>query len=149
MDVSLLAHKNLDNLHGYVNLEYADPELLSDFLLNFQLLNEDEKVIGFYINQSIDRDLIIVTDQQIIIRDSDRFTSIEYNNIQSVHTKYDKGINKIFVCQKNGLSNLVLVAGIREDKFLDLYGFLRFIKKVLVNINLNNTITLAIQKISH
>jgi hypothetical protein len=145
MDVSLLAHKNLDSLHGYIDLKYVDRELSSDFLLNFQLSNQDEKVIGFYINQSTDRDLIIITDRQIVIRNLDRFTSIKYNNILSVHVKLSKGTNRIFIYQKDGLSNSILVKvnGIKEDKFLDLYGFLRFTKKVLVNISLNNAAILA------
>jgi hypothetical protein len=142
MDISLLAHKNLDSLHGYIDLKYADRELSSIFLSNFQLFTEDEKVIGFYINQSNDRDLIIITDRQIVIRNLDRFISIKYNNIQSVYTEHSKGANRIFVCQKDEIFNSILVTGTKEGKFLDLYGFLRFIKKVLVNINLNNAATL-------
>ena len=144
MDFAILAHKNLDNLHGYVDIEHADLTLKKYLCFNFQPLSEDEKIIGVYLNQSIDRDLIIITDLQIVICDLDRFVSIAYNDIQSVHTEPSSNTNKIFVRQKDGSSHSILVSGIKGNKFLDIYGFLRFMKKILININLNNTVSLAV-----
>lgn len=144
MDVITLAHKNLDSLHGYIDIEHADLTLKRYLSLNFQPLSENEKIIGVYLNQSLDRDLIIITSLQIVICDLDLFVSIEYDDIQSVHTEMSKNTNKIFVRQKDGSSHSILVSGIKEDKFLDIYGFLRFIKKVLVNINLSNAVSLTV-----
>lgn len=144
MDFTILAHKNLDSLHGYIDIEHADLTLKKYLFLKFQPLNEDEKIIGVYLNQSLDRDLIIITNLQIVIFDLDRFISIKYDDIQSVHTEPSKNTNKIFVRRKDGSSHSILVSGIKGDKFLDIYGFLRFMKKVLVNINLNNTVSLAV-----
>ena len=143
MDVNVLAHKNLDSLHGYIGIEQAELTLKRYLFLNFQPLCENEKIIGVYFNQSIDRDLIVITDLQIVICDLDRFVGIKYDDIQSVHTEPSKNTNKIFVRQKDGLSHSILVSGIKGDKFHDIYGFLRFMKKVLVNINLNNAVSLA------
>ena len=76
MDFTILAHKNLDSLQGYIDIEHADLTLKRYLLLNFQRLSEDEKIIGCYLNQSLDRDLIIITDLQLVICDLDRFINI-------------------------------------------------------------------------
>ena len=144
VDVITLAHKNLDSLHGYTDIEHADLTLKQYLSFHFEPLNEDEQIIGFYLNQSLDRDLIIITNIQIVIYNLDRFVSIRYDDIQSVQTEPSKNTNKIFVRQKDGSSHSILVSGIKEDKFLDIYGFLRFMKKVLVNINLSNAVSLTV-----
>ena len=144
MDLTTLAHKNLDSLHGYIDIEHADLTLKRYLFLNFQRLSEDEKIIGCYLNQSLDRDLIIITNLQLVICDLDRFISIKYDDIQSVYTEPSKSTDKIFIRQKDGSSHSILVSGVKGDKFLDIYGFLRFVKKVLVNINLNNAVSLTV-----
>ena len=144
MDIPTLAYKNLNCLHGYVDIHHTDLALKKYLLSNFQPVKEDEKIIGVYLNQSLDRDLIIITDLQLVICDSDRFVSIKYDDIQSVCTEPSKNTNKIFVRQKDGLSHSILISGVKGDKFLDIYGFLRFIKKVLVNSNLNNPVSLTV-----
>lgn len=144
MDVNVLAHKNLDSLHGYIGIEQADLTLKRYLYLNFQPLSENEKIIGVYFNQSIDRDLIIITDLQMVACDLNRSISIKYNDIESIHIEPSKNTNKIFVRQKNGSSHSILVSGIKGDKFLDIYGFLRFMKKILININLSNAVSLAV-----
>jgi hypothetical protein len=144
MDITTLAHKNLDILHGYIDIEHADLTLKRYLFLNFQPLSEDEKIIGFYLNQSLDHDLIIITDLQIVICDLDRLISIKYDDIESVHTEPSKNSNTIFVRQKDGSSDSILVSGIKGDKFLDIYGFSRFLKKILVNLNLNNAVSLTV-----
>jgi hypothetical protein len=50
MDIALLAQKNLSNLEGYIGAEHEDRKHFHDFSLNFQLLDKDEKIIGFYKN---------------------------------------------------------------------------------------------------
>ena len=135
MDLTILAHKNLDSLHGYIDIEHVDLTLKRYLFLNFQRLSDDEKIIGCYLNRAPDRDLIIITDLQLVICDLDRFINIKYGDIQSVYTEPSKITNKIFVRQKDGSSHSILVSGVKGDKFLDIYGFLRFIKKVLVNSN--------------
>jgi hypothetical protein len=146
MDIISLAHKNLSNLAGYTDVDREDRTYLSNFLLNFQFVNESEKIIGFYKNKSPEHDFIVITNQRIVISNLEQLTtySIRYDNIEDVHTEPSKNINKIFVHQKDGSSDSILVSGIKEDKFLDIYGFLRFLKKVLVNINLNNAVSLAV-----
>lgn len=144
MDVNVLAHKNLDSLHGYIGIEQADLTLKRYLSLNFQPLSENDKIIGVYFNQSIDRDLIIVTALQMVICDLDRSIGIKYNDVESVHIEPSKNTNKIFVRQKDGSSHSILVSGIKGDKFLDIYGFLRFMKKIVININLSNTVSLAV-----
>ena len=135
MDFIILAHKNLDSLHGYIDIEHVDLTLKRYLFLNFQRLSDDEKIIGCYLNQSPDRDLIIITNLQLIICDLDKFVSIKYDDIQSICTEPSKNTNKIFVREKDGSSHSILVSEVKGDKFLDIYGFLRFIKKVLVNSN--------------
>jgi hypothetical protein len=144
MDVNVLAHKNLDSLHGYIDIEQADLTLKRYLSLNFQPLSENEKMIGVYFNQSIDLHFIVITDLQIVICDLDRFVSIKYDDIQSIHTEPIQNTNKIFVRHKDGSSHSILVSGIKGNKFHDIYGFLRFMKKVLININLNNAVSLAV-----
>ena len=135
MNLTILAHKNLDSLHGYIDIEHVDLTLKRYLFLNFQRLSEDEKIIGCYLNQSLDRDLIIITDLQLVICDLDQFISIKHDDIQSVCIEPSNITNKIFVRQKDGSSHSILVSGVKGDKFLDIYGFLRFMKKVLVNSN--------------
>jgi hypothetical protein len=146
MDVRSLAHKNLINLNGYIDVKDENRTYLSNFLLDCQFVNEDEQIIGFYRNKSPEHDFIVITSQRMVINDLERLTtySIRYDNIQDVHTEPNKNTNKIFVRQKDGSSNSILVGGIKGDKFLDIYGFLRFLKKILVNLNLNNTVSLTI-----
>ncbi len=144
MDVITLAHKNLDSLHGYIDIEHADLTLKRYLSLNFQPLSENEKIIGVYLNQSLDRYLIIITNLQIVTCNLDRFFSIKYDDIQSVYIEPTKSTNRIFIRQKDGSSPSILVSGIKEDKFLDIYSFLRFMKKVLVNIKLNNAVSLTV-----
>jgi hypothetical protein len=146
MDVISLARKNLSNLAGYIDIEDEDRKSFCDFLLDFQFVDEDEKIIGFYNNKSPEHDFIVITSQRMLINDMERLTisSIKYDNIQDVHTEPSKSTNKIFVRQKDGSSDSILVSGIKGDKFLDIYGFLRFLKKVLVNRNLNNAVSLAV-----
>ena len=144
MDLTILAHKNLDSLHGYIDIEHVDLTLNRYLFLNFKRLSEDEKIIGCYLNQSLDRDLIIITDLQLVICNLDRFVSIRYDDIQSVCAEPIKSANKIFIRQKDGSSHSILISGVKGDKFLDIYGFLRFMKKVLVNSNLNNPVSLTV-----
>ncbi len=146
MDITSLARKNLSTLAGYFDIEHEDRISLGDFLVNFQFIDENEKIIGFYRNESPECDFIVITSQRIVVNDLERLAtySIRYNDIQDVHTEPIKSIDKIFVRQKNGSSDSILISGIKEDKFLDVYGFLRFLKKVIININLNNTVSLAV-----
>ncbi len=146
MNIISLAHKNLSNLAGYIDVENENRTSLSNFLLNFQFVNEDEKIIGFYRNQCPEHDFIVITSQRIVVNDLEQLTtySIRYDNIEDVHTEPSKSTNKIFVRQKDGSSDSILVSGIKGDKFLDIYGFLRFLKKVLVNIHLNNAVSLSV-----
>jgi hypothetical protein len=146
MDVRLLARKNLISLDGYVDVKDENRTCLSSFLLNFKFINEDEQIIGFYRNKSPEHDFIVITSQRMVINDLERLTSysIRYDTIQDVHIEPSKYTNKIFIRQKDGASDSILVSGIKGDKFLDIYGFLRFLKKILVNINLNNAVSLAV-----
>jgi hypothetical protein len=145
MDVALLAQKNLSNLEGYIGLDNEEYKYLYNFLLNLQFLNKDETTIGFYRNQSLEYDFITITSQRVLVVNSERLaTSIRYENIQDVHTEPTKGTNTIFIRQKDGSSDYILISGVKGDKFLDVYGFLRFLKKVIVNIKLNNTVSLTI-----
>jgi hypothetical protein len=145
VDIALLAQKNLNDLSGYTAIEQVDGKYLGDFQLNFQILNEDEEIIGFYRNQPPEHNVIAITSQRIAISDSEQYQrSIFYENIQAIHTEPSKNTNKIFVRQKDGSSDSILVNGIKGDKFLDVYGFSRFLKKVMININLNNTISLTV-----
>jgi hypothetical protein len=88
----------------------------------------------------------VITSQRLVVNNLERLIlrSIMYSNIQDVHTEPSNNTNKIFVRQKDGSSDSILIGGIKEDKFHDIYGVLRFLKKVLVNINLNNTVSLAV-----
>lgn len=145
MDIALLAQKNLSKLENYIGIDNEDHKYLYNFLLNFQPLNKEEKIIGFYKNQSLEYDFIAITSQRILVVNSGRIaTSIRYENIQDVHTEPTKGTNTIFIRQKDGSSDYILISGVKGDKFLDVYGFLRFLKKVIVNIKLNNTVSLTI-----
>ena len=118
MNLTILAHKNLDSLHGYIDIEHADLTLKRYLFLNFQQLSEDEKIIGCYLNQSLDRDLIIITDLQLVICDLDQFVSIKYDDVQSVCIEPSNITNKIFVRQKDGLSHSILVSGVKKINFL-------------------------------
>jgi Bacterial PH domain len=144
MDVRALARKNLISLDGYIDVKDENRICLSDFLLNFQVVNEDEQIIGFYRNKFPEHVFIVITSQRMVICDLDRSISIKYNDIESVHIEPSKNTNKIFVRQKDGSSYPILVSGIKGDKFLDIYGFLRFMKKIVININLNNAVSLAV-----
>jgi hypothetical protein len=146
MDITLLAHKNLDSLDGYIDIKHERSSYFSNFLSGIQFLDRDEKIIGFYINEPLKQDFIVITSQRLVVGDLNRQTieSIRYDDIQDVHTEPIENANKIFIRQKNGSSNSILVSGIKNDKFLDIYGFLRFIKKILVNINLNNGVGLTV-----
>lgn len=146
MDVRSLARKNLISLDGYIDVKDENRTYLSGFLLNFQFVNEGEQIIGFYRNKSPEHDFIVITSQRMVINDLERLTSysITYDTIQDVHIEPSKHTNKIFIRQKDGSSDSILVSGIKGNKFLDIYGFLRFLKKILVNINLNNAVSLAV-----
>lgn len=146
MDITSLARKNLSALEGYIDVEHEDRKSFCDFLLSFQLIDEDEKIIGFYRNKSPEHDLIVITSQRVVVNDLKRSiaSSIRYENIQDIHTEPVKYTNRIFVRQKDGTSNSILISGIKEDKFLDVHGFLRFLKKVVFNIKLNNLASLTV-----
>lgn len=146
MDITSLARKNLDSLAGYIDIEHERSSFFSNLSLDFQFLKRDENIIGFYINEPLEQDFIIITSQRLVVCGLNRLNidSIRYDDIQDVHIEPIENVNKIFICQKDGASNSILVSGIKNDKFLDLYGFLRFIKKILVNIKLNNGVDLTV-----
>jgi hypothetical protein len=143
MDITSLAHKNLDNLDGYISIrdgEYNFPDNLSLYL---QLINKNEEIIGIYINQPIDDESIIITNRKIIVCISEKYTEIEYLNIKDCHIEPSKKSNRILIDSNDGHANSILIGGVKENKFLDIYGFLRFIKKVLINIRLENSVSLT------
>lgn len=130
MSIESIAIKYLQGLQNYVDAINAEKNLF----LDLQLL-PDEKVIGFYINQIPDQSFIAITNQKMIVCNHNQYTNIEYFNIESCETES----SKIFVKQKSNVINILYIDGIKQAKFLDIYGFLKFVKKVLVNIKLNSS----------
>ena len=142
MDIILLAKKNLSNLQGYIDFKHQGLRITDDLILDSRLLSENEKVIGFYINRSLERNAIVITDQKMIVYDHNLHSDIKYSDIENCYTEPDKNSTKIFIERKDGILNIISVDGVKEGKFFDIYGFLRFIKKVLINIKLTQTISL-------
>jgi hypothetical protein len=136
VNILSLAHKNLDKLYGYVDIEHGQHNFSYDLLSNLQL-DEGESIIGLYDNHLIcDNNLVVITNYGIKIQNKDIFDDVKYENIQNCDTTSSKYTDTISICQKDGICKSILVSGVKEDKFLDIYGFLRFVRKVIINTRL-------------
>jgi hypothetical protein len=141
MDVALLAHKNLDNLHGYTKIENQEQKLPEDLISFLPSLDRDEKIIGFYTNQFSDRNYAIVTNQKMIVKYCHQYNEIKYSDIEKCYMEADKKSTNLFIQRKNKNIDVISIDGVKEGKFLDVYGFLRFIKKIIINMKLTESVS--------
>lgn len=135
MDIFKIANKNLSDLQGYLSIEDAHAQKSLSSIVN--ICNSGEEIIGVYINnQDGEEDIIVILTSCIMVAKEAVWNRIEYLDMERCEMESSNGINNLIILKKNGLCQSILVNGVKDGKFLDIYGFDRFIKKILINIKL-------------
>lgn len=130
MNPKMRAHRILRHLSNYKSLS-SDVTSKPEYLRNFRLGNEREKLIGVYENNPGDReDAIVIADQGIHILDQESSQRIDYQNISRIKTLSNKEeIDSVTIVDTRGNEVEIPVKG-KKGKFRDALEFTRFLMRV-------------------
>jgi hypothetical protein len=88
-------------------------------------------------DHNIQEDLIVISIHYMLIQKKTKWEKIEYLNMEKCKLEPLKYSHNSIIFQANSSRHSILINGIKNNKFLDIYGLDRFIKKILVNVRLD------------
>jgi hypothetical protein len=144
MDIAKLVSKNIQDLQGYVAVEDVCNHEQLNSAVDSIALKDSENFLGFYLNNHDTYcDSIMITNHRILFETGGKLDEIVYLDIKEcciADIGGNKVANKLTIIQKDNSFKELSIDGVKNNRFLDVYGFERFIKKILVNIKLDGSV---------